>query len=69
MTKSPKVRAPVEQVVDEMDAYFQIPLSRPRRFWIALGALAILSALGGAVAGVRSQDDGPRGQMVPVLGR
>ena len=63
MTKSPKVSAPVEQVVDEADAYFQIPVSRPWRVWIALGALGLFSALGGAIVGVRSQDGGPRGQM------
>jgi competence protein ComEA len=63
MTKSPKMSAPVEQVVDEADAYFQIPVSRPWRVWAALGVLGLFSALAGAIVGVRSQDGGPRGQM------
>jgi len=71
----PKVMAPVEQVVHPADAHFQIQLSRPWRLWIALGVLGLLAALGGAIAGVGAQDDGPRGQTerhaigLPVLGR
>jgi len=73
--RSPEVKAPIEQVVHPTDAHFQIPVRLSWRVWIALGALGLLSALGGAIAGVRSQDDGPRGQTerhaigLPVLGR
>ena len=71
----PKVMAPVEQVVHPADAYFKIQVNRPWRLWIALGALGILSAIGGAIAAVSSQDDSPRGEMerkaigLPVLER
>jgi competence protein ComEA len=67
-SKSPKA-APVEQVVDDSETYLQIPVSRPWRVWIVLGALALFSGLGGAIVGVRSQDGGPRGKMETKIGR
>ena len=60
-TVSPKT-APVEQVVEDADTFLQIPVSRPWRVWVVLAALGLFSALGGAIAGVRSQDGGPRGK-------
>jgi competence ComEA-like helix-hairpin-helix protein len=69
-TSAPKSR-PIEEIekVEETDAYFQIPLSRPWRVWVVLGALGLFSALGGAIVGVRSQDGGPRGQIERRIGR
>jgi competence ComEA-like helix-hairpin-helix protein len=67
-SKSP-TSAPVEQVVDDTETYLQIPVSRPWRVWLVLGALALFSGLGGAIAGVRSQDGGPRGKMETKIGR
>jgi competence protein ComEA len=61
-TRSPNVKAAVEQVVHPADTHFRIPVSLSWRVWITLGALGILSALGGAIAAVCSQDDGRRGQ-------
>jgi competence protein ComEA len=68
MSRSPKV-TPVERVADETDAYLQIPVSRPWRIWVVLGALGLFSALGGAIVGVRSQDGGPRGQVERKISR
>jgi TolA-binding protein len=65
---SPK-SVPVERVVEDADAYFQIPLSRPWRVWVVLAALGLFSALGGAIVGVRSQDGGPRGQLERRIGK
>jgi competence ComEA-like helix-hairpin-helix protein len=67
-TVSPK-SVPVEQVVEDADAFLQIPLSRPWRVWVVLAALGLFSALGGAIVGVRSQDGGPRGQLERRVGR
>jgi hypothetical protein len=65
-TRSPK-RA--EAVVEDVDAFVQIPVDRPWRVWVILGALGMFSALGGAIAGVRSQDGGPRGKLEQRVGR
>lgn len=65
-TRSPK-RA--EAVVEDVDAFVQIPVDRPWRVWVILGALGMFSALGGAIAGVRSQDGGPRGMLEQRVGR
>jgi competence protein ComEA len=67
-TVSPKV-TPIERVVEDEDAFLQIPLSRPWRVWVVLAALGLFSALGGAIAGVRSQDGGPRGKLEARVGR
>ena len=56
------MKAPIEQVVHPTDAHFQIPVSLSWRVWIALLALGLLSALGGAIAAVCSHDDDRRGQ-------
>ncbi len=58
-----------EAVVEESNSFGQIPVDRPWRFWFVLGALGLFSALGGAVAGVRSQDGGPRGRLEQRMGR
>ncbi|HMJ54342.1 MAG TPA: helix-hairpin-helix domain-containing protein [Polyangiaceae bacterium] len=60
---------PAEQVVEDTDAYLQIPLSRPWRVWVVLGALGLFSGLGGAIVGVRSQDGGSRSQIERRVGR
>jgi len=67
-TVSPK-SVPVEQVVEDTDAYLHIPLSRPWRVWVVLAGLGLFSALAGAIVGVRSQDGGPRGQLERRVGR
>jgi len=67
-TVSPKT-ALLESVVEDADAFLQIPVSRPWRVWVVLAALGLFSALGGAIAGVRSQDGGPRGQLERRVGR
>jgi competence ComEA-like helix-hairpin-helix protein len=61
-TVSPK-SVPLEQVVEDREAFLQIPLNRPWRVWVVLAGLGLFSALGGAIVGVRSQDGGPRGQV------
>lgn len=67
-TVSPKsVR--IEEVVEDKDAFLQIPLNRPWRVWIVLAGLGLFSALGGAIMGVRSQEGGPRGQLERRMGR
>ena len=59
----------VERVVDDVDAYLQIPLSRPWRIWAVLAGLALVSALAGAIAGVRSQEGGPKGALERTVSR
>jgi competence ComEA-like helix-hairpin-helix protein len=67
-TVSPR-SVPVERVVEDSDAFVQIPLNRPWRVWLVLAGLGLFSALGGAIVGVRSQDGGPRGQLERRVGR
>jgi competence protein ComEA len=61
-TVSPR-SMPITQVVEDTDAFLQIPVSRPWRVWLVLAGLGLFSALGGAIVGVRSQGAGPRGQL------
>jgi competence protein ComEA len=61
-TVSPR-SMPITQVVEDTDAFLQIPVSRPWRVWLVLAGLGLFSALGGAIVGVRSQSGGPRGQL------
>jgi competence ComEA-like helix-hairpin-helix protein len=68
MTVSPR-SARVEQVVEDNEAFMQIPVNRPWRVWVVLAALGLFSALGGAIFGVRSQGGGPRGQLELRVGR
>jgi hypothetical protein len=65
-TRSPR-RA--EVVVADVDSFVAIPVDRPWRVWVVLGALGLFSALGGAIAGVRSQDGGSRGRLEQRVGR
>jgi len=57
-----------ESAVDP-ETYIQIPLHRPWRVWLAVGAIGLFSAVVGAVSGIRSQDGGPRGSLERRVGR
>jgi competence ComEA-like helix-hairpin-helix protein len=51
------------------EEHLSVPLHRPWRIWVVLGAIGFFSATVGAVFGIRSQDGGPRSGLERRVGR